>query len=212
MRASGLLCKFFVTRPDWQFRRVVRGWCPIRPYMTNSIKAVPVPAFRAARAGNQALIIIGVFKLLKAALFLAAALGVLSIVHKDTQVELKRVLHVFRISGDRVVIQQLLLRANLIDSPHKKIISCVLAFYAGLFATEGTGLMFRKRWAEWFTAILTSTGIPIEVYELFHRPNGLKIAAFGLNVLIVWFLVVHLRRSSRRRAAHSAALARVEVG
>ena len=59
----------------------------------------------------------------------------------------------------------------------------MLTFYAVLFATEGTGLMLRKRWAEWFTAILTSTGVPIEIYEMLHRPNALKFAALVLNIL-----------------------------
>jgi uncharacterized membrane protein (DUF2068 family) len=170
---------------------------PPPPFMDAHTKAIPAPAFVAARAGNQTLIVIGVFKLIKASLFLIASLSVFHIVHKDTQVELRMVLHAFRISGDREFAKQLLLKANVVNTPQKKLIGSVLAFYAVLFATEGTGLMLRKRWGEWFTSILTSTGIPIEIYEMFHRPNGLKFAALVLNVLIVWFLILHLRRTSR---------------
>ncbi len=167
-------------------------------------KAVPAPAFAAARAGNQALLIIGMFKLIKASLFLIAALGVFHIVHKDTSAELRKVLHVFRISGDRLLVKEFLVKANVVTPSRKKLIGTVLALYAALFATEGTGLMLRKRWAEWFTAILTSTGIPVEVYELFHQANTLKIAALALNILIVWFLILHLRRSSRRSVKSQA--------
>ena len=127
-----------------------------------------------------------------------AALSVFHIVHKDTQVELRMVLHAFRISGDREFAKQLLLKANVVDTSKKELIGTVLAFYAALFATEGTGLLLRKRWGEWFTVILTSTGVPVEVYEMFHHPNALKFGALMLNILIVWFLVVHLRRSARR--------------
>jgi uncharacterized membrane protein (DUF2068 family) len=165
--------------------------------MDPHIKAVPAPAFVAARAGAQTLVVIGLFKLIKATLFLVAALSVFHIVHKDTQFELRKVLHAFRISGDREFAKQLLLKANVVNTSQKELIGSVLAFYAVLFATEGTGLMLRKRWGEWFTAILTSTGIPIEVYEMFHRANGLKFAALVLNILIVWFLILHLRRTSR---------------
>jgi uncharacterized membrane protein (DUF2068 family) len=169
--------------------------------MDPHIIAVPSPVFVAARRGNQTLIIIGVFKILKAALFLAAALGVLSVVHKDTQSELKKVLRVFRISGDRIAVKKLLVSADVMDAPRKKVVSLILAIYAVLFATEGTGLLLRKRWGEWFTAILTSTGIPLEIYELSHRPSALKVTVLALNVIIVGFLVFHLQRTSRQRRA-----------
>ena len=164
--------------------------------METPIKAVPVPVFAVARAENRTLLVIGAFKVLKASLFLIAALSVFHIVHRDTQLELRKVLHAFRISGDREFARQLLLKANGVDAPRKELIGCILAFYAALFATEGTGLMLRKRWAEWFTAILTSTGIPIEVYAMFYHPNALKCGALFLNMVIVLFLILHLRRSS----------------
>ena len=167
-------------------------------------KAVPNPTFVAARTENQTLFVIGVFKIIKASLFLLAAFSVFHIVHKDTQLELRRVLHAFRISGDREFVKQLLLKANVVNTSRKEFIASLLALYGALFATEGTGLLLRKRWAEWFTAILTSTGVPVEVYEMFHKANALKLAALVINILIVWFLVIHLRRGIRRTARMAA--------
>jgi uncharacterized membrane protein (DUF2068 family) len=164
--------------------------------METPIKAVPVPSFAVARAENRTLLVIGAFKVIKASLFLIAALSVFHIVHRDTQLEMKKVLHAFRISHDREFAKQLLVKANFVDASGKELIGCILTFYAALFATEGIGLMLRKRWAEWFTAILTSTGIPIEVYAMFFHPNALKFGALFLNIVIVLFLVLHLRRSS----------------
>ena len=179
--------------------------------MDAHIKAVPTPAFVAARAGSQTLLVIGVFKLIKASLFLIAALSVFHIVHRDTDAELRKVLHAFRISGDREFAKDLLIKANLISASRKELIAYLLAFYALLFATEGTGLLLRKRWGEWFTSILTATGIPVEVYEMFHHPNALKFGALVLNILIVWFLVLHLRRSRRPLRPQSLEPAYVEA-
>ncbi len=165
--------------------------------MESPIKAVPVASFAVARGESRTLLVIGAFKIIKASLFLIAALSVFHIVHRDTQLEMRKVLHAFRISGDREFAKQLMLKANVVDASRKELIGSILAFYAALFATEGTGLLLRKRWGEWFTAILTSTGIPIEVYALCHHPDALKIGALFLNVVILWFLILHLRRSSR---------------
>lgn len=156
-----------------------------------------MPASVSARAGSSALTAIGFFKLGKALLFIAAAIGVFSMVHRDTQVEIKHLLQVFRINGDRVAAKELLAKANLFDAPKKKLVSGILAFYAALFATEGTGLLLKKRWAEYFTVILTGTGIPIELYAIWRKVDGLKLAALAINVFIVWFLIFHLSRGWR---------------
>ncbi len=167
-------------------------------------KAAPVPVSVAAKAGSQALQAIGLFKIFKALLCFGAAFGLFHLLHRDTEEEARHLLKVFRISHDTTLIKGLLLKADLLDDPHKKIWGGVVMLYGVLFTTEGIGLMLRKRWAEWFTSILTFTGIPIELYEMFHHYTDLKLAALVINTLILAFLIAHLVRTSRR---HDAALA-----
>lgn len=165
-----------------------------------------MPESVVARAGSRALTLIAFFKLGKAVLFIAAAIGMFSMVHRDTQKEIKHLLAVFRISGDRVIAKEMLAKANFFDAPKKKLISGILAFYAGLFTTEGVGLLLKKRWAEYFTVIITATGIPIELYEIWRKNNGLKMAALVINVAIVWFLIYHLSRGWKAHKALNAQL------
>jgi uncharacterized membrane protein (DUF2068 family) len=65
--------------------------------------------------------------------------------------------------------------------------------YAGLFATEGTGLLLRKRWAEYFTTITTGLFIPLEIVEIARHFTVTKLTVTVINVLIVWYLVARLR-------------------
>ena len=191
--------------------------------------AVPTTAVAAKRAGNQALLIIAVFKLAKALLFFAVAFGLLRIVHKDTEVELRKFVHVFRIDSERGIVKDLLVKAGAITPGQKKVGGILAAISGCMFCIEGVGLMLRKKWAEYFTAILTFCGIPIELYEIFHRTTHvansdviklvpeeqratfvfdkmmlLKIGALVLNSLIVWFLVAHLRRTHQTEQALAA--------
>jgi uncharacterized membrane protein (DUF2068 family) len=197
--------------------------------------AMPTEAAAAKRAGNQALVMIGIFKMCKALLFFAVAFGILRMLHKDTAVELTKLVHVFRLDSDRGYIKMLLTKAT--DWQEKqKLVGSILAGFTGLmFFIEGTGLMLRKKWAEYFTIILTGAWIPIELYEVFHRTEHvarsqvldkivpeeqradfvldrmmlLKIGALLINSLILWFLIVHLKRSRRNGSAleqESAAL------
>ena len=61
--------------------------------------------------------------------------------------------------------------------------------YAGLFLTEGIGLWLLKRWAQWFTVIMTSSLIPLAIYEIDRHPTALKVLVLIINVAVVGFLV-----------------------
>jgi uncharacterized membrane protein (DUF2068 family) len=66
--------------------------------------------------------------------------------------------------------------------------------YAGLFATEGSGLLLRKRWAEYFTIVTTSGLIPLEVFELVRHFTVTKLVVLIVNVLIVCYFAARVRR------------------
>lgn len=72
----------------------------------------------------------------------------------------------------------------------------VTLVYAAVFTTEGIGLWLGKRWAEWLTAIVTGSLIPLEIWEMAHRPNLGKAGVIVVNVAIVWYLVRQLKRGA----------------
>jgi len=75
-----------------------------------------------------------------------------------------------------------------------KVIGVLAIGYAALEITEGVGLFYRKRWAEWLTVVATSLLIPLELYELVRHPSWLKAGGIVVNVLIVVYLVRVVRR------------------
>ncbi len=174
-------------------------------------------------AGARAIWAIGVFELVKTVLFVAAAAGVYHLINRDTEVELRKLVRAFRLSGDGHFVRMFLDRAHLLD-PYKLRITLVLLLYAALHATEGFGLLMRKRWAEYVTVVTTALPIPYELFLLVHRTTHspvadlvpreqllpavfaehlfvLKIVVLFINVGIVWFLLLHLIRSRARPAA-----------
>ncbi len=70
--------------------------------------------------------------------------------------------------------------------------------YAGLFLTEGLGLLLQKHWAEYFTIVTTGLFIPLELYELARHFTITKLVVTVVNVLIVWYLVARVRARSRK--------------
>jgi uncharacterized membrane protein (DUF2068 family) len=69
--------------------------------------------------------------------------------------------------------------------------------YSALLFTEGLGLWFQKRWAEYLTAIGTALLMPLELFEIYERFTFIRLAILILNGFIVWYLVTRLRDENR---------------
>lgn len=144
------------------------------------------------------LFLIALFKLFKALLLIAVGIGALKFLHKDlasTALHWTQVLHV---DPDNRIVHRILVRIFRVTPKQLKELSVGTFFYAGLFATEGMGLLLRKHWAEYFVIITTSLFIPLEIYELIAHFTVVKLAVTVINVLIVWYLVARVRSRSKR--------------
>jgi uncharacterized membrane protein (DUF2068 family) len=69
--------------------------------------------------------------------------------------------------------------------------------YAAVFAVEGIGLWMQRRWAEWLTTIITASLIPLELWELIHRPSIGAVLVIIANVLIAGYLYWHVSTHQR---------------
>ncbi len=76
-----------------------------------------------------------------------------------------------------------------VDERTLRLLSIGSFLYAMLFYTEGYGLFFDKRWAEYLTIATTAGLIPFEAFELFRRVTVLKLEVLVANLLIVAYLV-----------------------
>jgi uncharacterized membrane protein (DUF2068 family) len=145
-------------------------------------------------ASNTKLLrLIAVFKVLKAFLLIVIGAGVLRLMHSDVAGVLEHwVLRLGLDPGNHYVEHALAKAANL--SPHRiRELGLVSFVYAALFMTEGVGLWLLKRWAEWFTVILTASLLPLEAYELHQHPTIAKILILMLNLAIVAYLAWRIR-------------------
>jgi uncharacterized membrane protein (DUF2068 family) len=148
----------------------------------------------ASRARSRGLMLIAAFKLFKGLVLLAVAIGALRLVHRDVAVEVARWADAFRVDPRSFYFHRLLQRFAGLNDKRLKELSAGTFFYAALLLTEGTGLAFRKRWAEYFTTITTSSFLPLEVYEIAHRSTVPRVLVLILNIGVVVYLVAGLRR------------------
>ena len=92
------------------------------------------------------------------------------------------------------IVHHAIVRIGALDRNQVALIGAGALAYGLLELTEGAGLWFRQRWAEWLTVVATSLLVPVELWELVHRPSMLKAAGLVVNILIVIYLVRVVRR------------------
>jgi uncharacterized membrane protein (DUF2068 family) len=147
-----------------------------------------------AAAIPRGLRLIAAFKLFKGLVLLAVGIGALKLLHKDMAFEFERWADSFRVDPNNLYIHRLLEKLSILDDRKLRELSVGTFFYSALLLTEGIGLLLGKRWAKFFTIIATSSFVPLEVYELTKRISSAKLVVLLLNIVVVAYLVIELRR------------------
>src|SRR5579872_6935668 len=149
------------------------------------------------RSSAGILRLIAVFKLLKATTLIALGVGAFRLIHADVGTVLDHWVTALSFDPDSRFINHAVEKMANISPRRFRELGIGSFIYAGLFLTEGIGLWLLKRWAEWFTVIITSSLIPIEIYEVFRRPTTIKIVVLLINAAVVVYLVRHIVRERR---------------
>ena len=155
----------------------------------------PAPHATKAREGSATLLLIALFKLLKGITLIAVGIGAIKLLHRDIAETVMHWIDMLRVDPDNRLIHGLLARVLWVSPNQLKALSVGTFVYAGLLLTEGTGLLLRKRWAEYFTIITTGGLIPLELYEIGRHLTAGKIVVLIVNVAIMVYLVLRVRQS-----------------
>ncbi|MEP6884532.1 MAG: DUF2127 domain-containing protein [Gammaproteobacteria bacterium] len=159
--------------------------------MATAARPAPAKRFDVLRT-------IAVYKLVKVLLLLAIAYGEVRL-HESSVLAKLLVWASERPSGvEHDLVTRLLQWFSGLSTKSIHTLRIVSLSYAAIFSVEGIGLWMEKRWAEWLTTIITASLIPLEVWELFYRPNIGKAVVLFANVIIVAYLVWHVRSKRKR--------------
>jgi uncharacterized membrane protein (DUF2068 family) len=166
--------------------------------------AADAPQVRRAEQVRSALIlrIFAVERFFRALIFAALAIAVwrfsvsrLSFEQAYDQAlpPLRALLRDFGFSVQHSKLLGLLHEAFTVDPRTLRYIALGLGAYAAIEVIEGVGLWLVKRWGEYFAMIVTSLGLPYEIYDLMNKVTVLRVVAFVINLALVLYLVLTKR-------------------
>jgi uncharacterized membrane protein (DUF2068 family) len=154
------------------------------------------------KTGHHApgLLVIGLFKLLKALFFAAVGIGALRLVHRNVGDELLKVASMLHLDPDGRFIDILQDKADLISGHKLRQLSLYTFLYAALSLVEGVGLMMEKTWAEYLTLGLTIGALPLDTYALIDHPTPIHAGVVVINLAVLAYLLWFIQRYRQKRA------------
>jgi uncharacterized membrane protein (DUF2068 family) len=131
---------------------------------------------------------------IRGAALVAAGIYLFGHLHSDFGKLADRWLRKLELDPNRGFVGKIVEHLHRLTSDQVKFAALFAVGYGVLELVEGVGLWLDQLWAEYLTVIATSLLIPFEVYELVHKPGPVKAAGIVVNVLIVIYLAIRLRR------------------
>jgi uncharacterized membrane protein (DUF2068 family) len=137
--------------------------------------------------------LIALFKLLKGVLLIAVGVAALKLLHTDIASLVESWVAVLGLDQNSRFVGRALSAAAALTPNRVRDLIVGSFLYGGLFLTEGIGLWLLKRWAMWFTVIITGSFLPLEIYELTRHPSAGKIGLLAVNLALVGYLIRRIR-------------------
>lgn len=142
---------------------------------------------------------VALFEAGKGVLALAAASGVLLLLHHDLRAFALRLVEHLHLNPAAKYPHLLLDAVDRLQDMRLWLLILGVAVYAAVRFAEAYGLWRGRAWAEVLAALSGGLYLPVEGFELLHRPGWLSASVFVLNAAVVTYMLRALRQ--RQRAA-----------
>ncbi len=139
--------------------------------------------------------LIGILKLIKATMLVLVGIGAIKMIgDPDVRGHLEHWIVALGVDPHGKHLAALLDKLGAVDEHKFREIGVGSFVYASLFLTEGIGLLLQKTWGEVLTVIITTSFIPLEVYEMIEHESVVKGLVIAINIAVVVYLVRRLRQ------------------
>jgi uncharacterized membrane protein (DUF2068 family) len=134
------------------------------------------------------------FKLLKGVVALLLALKIHRLREEDLPEQFQKLLLFLHLDPEKKFFSDLADRVAEITPANLHWLVAGSILYSVFMLLQAVGLVFRVSWIVWLVIGESCFFIPVELFELVHRPSWVKFFILAVNVLIVWYLFANRAR------------------
>lgn len=155
----------------------------------------------AAKNGVRA---IAVFEAVKGTIGLIAGFGLLSLMHRDFADFAEDLVGFLHLNSEGRLAHRIVETLTKLNPANIKIFFALSLVYATVRYVEAYGLWRLRAWAEWFAIISGTAYIPIEIYELVHKPTFVRAAVLLINIAMVAYLYSFRKEQVHEKEIHDS--------
>lgn len=156
------------------------------------------PAGSSSPRGLRA---VALLEAVKGGIVVGAGFGLLTLLHRDVRHIAESLVTRLHIHSDGHYAGVFVAAAAALTDARLWALAALAFAYSALRFLEAYGLWRGRHWGVWLGAGGGALYVPIEVYELWHKPSAIKAATLAVNVAIVVYLVANLVSEHRKRGA-----------
>lgn len=146
---------------------------------------------------------VAIYEFVKGLLFLAIALGALSLVHKDVGNIAQDILKRFHLDPAWHYSKLFIEESSKFTDTRLRFAALIATIFAIVRLVAGYGLWHELPWAEWFAVICAALYVPVEIDHLCRQPSITIIVVLIVNFAIIVYLSRLLMANHKRRKARS---------
>ncbi len=166
-----------------------------------SVETVPSPP-PATRHVPMGVRTVAIYEFVKGLLFLAIALGALSLVHRDVGNAAQEILKQFHLDPAWHYSKVFVEAFSKFTDTRLRLFALIAGTFSVIRIVAAIGLWRERAWAEWFAVISAGLYVPIEIHHICVRPSLMLGCVLVANLAIIVYLSrLLLARAERRRAA-----------
>ena len=147
---------------------------------------------------HRALVVIALYKFVKMAACVLLAAAAFNLVRPEVAIHFEHWLESLTWATRHGIVTHSINWLLGLGPKQFRMFGAAAAVYAALYAVQGFGLWFGKRWAEYLVVIETCVLLPFEIWEFLHRFSVFKLAVLVANVVVVIYLVRLLRMHEQK--------------
>ena len=152
-----------------------------------------------SRTGYFGFRVIGFLKLASGCLALVLGLAFVRFLNHNPGESVERWSAHLGLDPNNHFINWIISKLTGIDRSRIRAIQAGTFFYAILHLIEGIGLILEHDWAGYLVVIATGSLVPFEIFEIFQKHSLVRITVLIVNLAIVAYLVIQLRKHHGNR-------------
>lgn len=153
---------------------------------------------RQKQSLSSGLHVVALFEGAKGALVLLTGFGLLMLIHKDLHHAAEQLVRQIHLNPARHFPMIFIEAADRVTDAQLWAYAFAAMLYSVVRFVESYGLWTGRRWAEWFGLVSGGIYIPIELYEVFHKPSWPRVTVLLVNSGIVAYLLRVVLHQGRR--------------